>query len=142
MKIIFDYNRTIFNPDRQELYSGVFELLDNLSNKHELFLISKKEFGRKEFLDSSGISGFFKKIVFIEDKSSETFKEIVGDKNDVIVIGDRVRGEISIGNNLNYITVWIKQGKFSSEEPTSEEQKPKHVINDISELKEILKQYE
>ena len=30
--------------------------------------------------------------------------------NDVIVIGDRVRGEISIGNELNYTTVWIKQG--------------------------------
>lgn len=142
MKIIFDYNRTIFNPDTQELYSGAFELLSDLSNNHELFLISQNEPGRKEKLESFGISKFFKKIVFTDNKSPEVFQEIVDFEKNVIVVGDRVHGEITIGNKLNYITVWIMQGKFSNDYPVNIEQKPKHAIFEISELKEILKRYE
>ncbi len=142
MKIIFDYNRTIFNPEKQELYSGVLELLNTLSQKHDLFLISKKEEGRQETLNSLGIINLFKKVVFTEKKSAELFKEITNNMNDVIVIGDRVRGEISIGNELNYTTVWIKQGKFSEEKPLNDSQQPKHIINDIRELEKIIKQYE
>jgi len=142
MKIIFDYNRTIFDPEQQELYSGVFELITYLSVKHELFLISKNESGRKEKLDSFCISKFFNKIVFTDNKSIKIFKEIVGEENNVIVVGDRVAGEITIGNKLNLITVWLKQGKFSNEYPVSDEQKPKHIIYEISELKEIIKNYE
>lgn len=142
MKIIFDYNRTIFNPEKQELYSGVLELINTLSQKHDLFLISKKEEGRQEMFDSLGINTFFKKIVFTENKSVELFKEITNNMSDTVVVGDRVRGEISIGNELNYTTVWVKQSKFSNEQPLNERQQAKHTINDIRELEEIIKQYE
>src|SRR3989344_3214997 len=101
MKIIFDYNRTIFDPDKQELYSGVFELISELSNKHELFLVSKDEPGRNAVLDSFNISNFFQKIVFTSDKSAQVFKEIIGDKDIAMVVGDRIRKEISMGNELN-----------------------------------------
>ena len=142
MKIIFDYNRTIFNPDTQELYSSVFELLSDLSGKYDLFLISKNEAGRNEILEKFGIDKFFKRIVFTDNKSVETFKEIIGVDKNAIVVGDRVQGEIAIGNELNLITVWVKQGKFSNVIPVSKIQKPKYTINNISELKEIIKQYE
>lgn len=142
MKIIFDYNRTIFDPEQQELYSGVLELITYLSDKHELFLVSKNEAGRKEKLDSLGISSFFEKIIFTNNKTTQLFSEIVNGENNVIVVGDRILGEITIGNKLNLITVWLKQGKFSNEHPVSDEQKPKHIIYDISELKEIIKNYE
>jgi ribonucleotide monophosphatase NagD (HAD superfamily) len=142
MKIIFDYNRTIFNPDTQELYSDVFELLDGLSDKHDLFLISKKEAGRNEILEKFGINKFFKKIIFTDNKSVETFQEIIGTDKSAIVVGDRVQGEITIGNELGLITVLVKQGKFSSVVPINEIQKPKYTINNISELKETIKQYE
>jgi len=142
MKIIFDYNRTIFDPDTQELYSGAFELISVLSEKHELFLVSANEPGRKERLIKLGITDFFKKVVFTNDKSPELFREIIGEEKNVIVVGDRIWGEISAGNQLGYITVWIKQGKFSMEMPITKKQRPKHVINNISELKEIIDQYE
>ncbi len=142
MKIIFDYNRTIFNPDKQELYSGVFELLNDLSKKQELFLISKNEAGRNEILEKFRINKFFKRIIFTDNKSVKTFQEIIGTDKNAIVVGDRVQGEITIGNQLNLVTVWIKQGKFSGVVPINEIQKPKYTISNISELKEIIKQYE
>jgi FMN phosphatase YigB (HAD superfamily) len=138
VKIIFDYNRTIFNPDKNEFYPGVFELISDLYNKHELFLISKVEPNRKEVLDNFGISNFFKRIIFTDNKSAEIFKEITGVDNNVVVVGDRVRGEITIGNQLGYITVWIKQGKFSEEKPINKEQEPKYTIQNIIELKTII----
>jgi len=40
MKILFDYNRTLFNPDTNSVYPDVFLVLKTLSLKHELFLIT------------------------------------------------------------------------------------------------------
>ncbi|OGI67100.1 hypothetical protein A2823_02375 [Candidatus Nomurabacteria bacterium RIFCSPHIGHO2_01_FULL_41_91] len=141
MKIIFDYNRTIYDPEKQELYPGVLVLINGLSNKHELFLVSKNEPGRRDVLDNLGISSFFKKVIFTDNKSPELFKEIADNENNVMVVGDRIRGEISIGNELSYITVWLKRGKFSLEEPINEKQNPRHTITDITEVENILKQY-
>lgn len=142
MKIIFDYNRTIFDPEAGELYPGVFDLIDELNLKHDLYLVSKAEAGRKEVLSNLGIDKFFKKVVFTDNKSKGTFEEIIESEKRVIVVGDRVRGEITIGNKLNCITVWVRQGKFSEEYPESEIEIPKHTINNIEELREIIKNYD
>lgn len=142
MKIIFDYNRTIFNPDVQSLYPGVVDLLSFLSLNHDLYLISKNEPGREDKLNSLNIKNFFKEIMFVEEKTIEIFKTITKTHEKVLIVGDRVQGEITIGNKLNFITVWFKQGKFSKEEPINDEQKPEYIINDIIELKEIIKKYE
>jgi len=142
MKIIFDYNRTIFDPEKQELYSGVLELINELAQKHELFLVSANEPERKNALENFGISRFFKKIVFTDNKSVEIFQEMVGTDSEVLVVGDRIRGEIVTGNKLNFITVWVKQGRFSFEGPMGVGQKPKYTISNIVELREIVKKYE
>jgi hypothetical protein len=55
MKIIFDYNRTIFDPDTDNLYFGVLDLLQKLSQKYELFLISRNEPTRKGRLEKLNI---------------------------------------------------------------------------------------
>jgi phosphoglycolate phosphatase-like HAD superfamily hydrolase len=90
MKIIFDYNRTLYNPETNSLYFGVIKLLQDLSKNHELFLISKNEPGREDGLEKQGIKKYFKKISFVEEKTTDLFKELVqGDKNS-FVIGDRV----------------------------------------------------
>ena len=143
MQIIFDYNRTIFNPETQELYPGVFELLNYLYNRHDLFLISHIEKGREDVISGFGIEKFFKKIIFAESKSIQIFSEIIKTKTkQTIIVGDRIRGEIAIGNELRCITVWLKQGKFKEEGPRNKREKPTYTINDISELKEITGKYE
>jgi len=142
MKIIFDYNRTIFNPEADSLYQGVVKLLQDLSKKNELFLISRNEPGRKNKLKKLGIEQYFENITFVEEKTIELFKELAqGDKN-ILVIGDRVKEEICIGNQLNFITIWVQQGKFANELPTKSEEKPSFTVKNIEEIKNIVSQYE
>jgi putative hydrolase of the HAD superfamily len=142
MKIIFDYNRTIFNPDVQALYKGVFDLLSKLSTKHDLYLVSRNEPGRGNTLNELGIDIFFKETLFTDNKDIQIFKKLVGESSDVVVVGDRIKGEILIGNKLNYITVWVKQGKFRLEKPEQEIENPNYIIENISEIGEIIKLYE
>ncbi len=142
MKIIFDYNRTIFNPETGTLYSGVLEMIKILSLNHDLFLVSKNETNREDFFKKLGIFEYFKKVIFVEEKNEDIFKNLVGENLDVIVVGDRIKGEIFIGNQLGYTTVWIKQGRFANDLPKNKEEIPNHLITDIKELMEIIKIYE
>ena len=142
MKIIFDYNRTIFDPERNELYSGVFEMLKRLANKHELFLISRNEPSRKDRFEKLGIKDYFKKIRFVDEKNIETFKDLIGDSKKVFVVGDSIKDEIRTGNELGLITVRFKNGKFASEIPASPEEEPMFTISEITELEKIILNYE
>lgn len=142
MKIIFDYNRTIFDPEKNNLYSGVFEMLKRLAGKHELFLISRKELSRKDRFEKLGIKKYFQKIRFVDEKNIETFKALIGDSKKVLVIGDSIRDEIKIGNRLGLITVRLKKGRFANEMPASPEEKPMFNISKITELEKIILNYE
>ena len=143
MIIIFDYNRTIFNPEVDSLYEGVSDILRELSINHKLMLVSKKEDGRDLKFRSLGIGDYFTKIDFVKEKNMEVFSNLIENtKEKVLVVGDRIRGEISIGNQLNFTTVWVKQGKFSNEVFQNDYEIPDHSIDDIRQLLEIVKIYE
>jgi FMN phosphatase YigB (HAD superfamily) len=142
MKIIFDYNRTLFNPDTDSLYQGVVPLLESLSADHMIFLVSKKVAGRNDRLDTLNIKQYFQNIVFVDQKTKEVFQDIVGDETEVIVVGDRVQEEISIGNQLGFTTIWVRQGKFSTELPAESGMQPTHSIKTIDELSTIIPLYE
>lgn len=142
MKIIFDYNRTIYNPETGALYDGVLDLLADLSSRHVLFLVSKLEPVRLGMIQELGIKDFFREVHFVEQKTPELFLKLADGDSDVLVVGDRVRAEIMIGNMLGFNTVWTAQGLFGNEGPISDIELPKHKIDNILDLKEIIKIYE
>jgi FMN phosphatase YigB (HAD superfamily) len=142
MKIIFDYNRTIFDPDTDNLYFGVLDLLQKLSQKYELFLISRNEPTRKGRLEKLNIKNYFQKILFVEEKSKQIFQEIAGDTKNVIVIGDSIGDEIKIGNQLGFTTIRLKKGKFATQIPQNKNELAKFEITEISELENIILTYE
>ena len=142
MKIIFDYNRTIFNPDTSTLYDGVLGVLQKLSINNELFLISKNEPNRKNTIKKLNINNYFKKIILVEEKTTDIFYGLTDGDKEVFVIGDRIKGEISIGNLLGFKTIWIKQGKFLNDTYKNKYEKPDYIIYDIRQLLEIFKKYE
>lgn len=142
MKIIFDYNRTIFNPDTNNLYDGALEVLQNLSITHELFLVSKNEYNRENMMKTLGINDYFKKIVLVDNKTVDIFTELVGEDKNVLIVGDRIKGEIYLGNLLGFNTVWVKQGKFSNDIYANEKEKPNYIINELRELLKIIEKYE
>lgn len=142
MKIIFDYNRTLYNPENKSLYKDSADLLEKLSKQHDLFLISKKEQGREQKIEALGIKDFFKKIVFVKTKTTTIFRELCLDDTNCLVVGDRVRSEIVVGNRCGLITVWLKQGVFSKEIPKTLEEEPKHEISNLKELENIIAIYD
>jgi len=138
MKIIFDYNRTIYDPEKLELYDGVYDLLNRLSQEHKLYLVSKNEPGRGNIITELGIGDFFNEIIFVDNKTTTDFQKLVGADTNVVVVGDRVKGEIKIGNMLGYKTVWVRQGKFKHELPEEETEEPDVVIHNITDLFNVL----
>lgn len=138
--VLFDFNRTIFNPDTNELYPYAREILSLLYQKYDLYLVSKIELDRLEKLKKLGINNFFAETYFIKKKTEELFEEILGgyDKKKSYVVGDLVENEISIGIKIKTNTIWLRQGKFKDIKlPISHEQ-PTHTIQDIREIENII----
>jgi FMN phosphatase YigB (HAD superfamily) len=138
MNIIFDYNRTLFNPDSNALYDGVVELLRNLSVQNRLFLVSKNEPGRRQHISELGIASYFARIAFVEQKSCQLFTDLVGDSTDVVVVGDRVKDEIGIGGALGFVTIWVQQGKFADEVPSSAAEQPTFITTSVTGVQNII----
>lgn len=140
MQIIFDYNRTLFNPETGKLYTGIFMMLKKLAKKHKLFLITMNEPERKNTIKELGIDQYFRQILFVEQKTEEVFKNMVAQNETVIVIGDRLQGEIQIGVQLGFITIHIQHD--TSMPTPSLKMQPTHTANSAKKIIEIISIYE
>jgi FMN phosphatase YigB (HAD superfamily) len=140
-RIILDYNRTVFDPDTNALYPGTSEALSMLASNFDLFLVSTNKPERMQAIKDLGIEGFFKRIYFVDEKSDALFEEIAGTQNSItiIVVGDSIRNEITIGNRLGYVTVRFKRGKFADEIPQNKDEHPDFEITALWELIAIFK---
>lgn len=146
--IIFDFNRTIYDPRVGGPSKGAIELLESLYEHYELCLvsclisgISKEE--RCEQIASLGLNKYFKFIQVIQgEKTIDDFREclrIMGlEPQEVLVVGDRLTSEICLGNQLGMATVWYKSGKFSTLKPENELQEPDHILTSLDEVKQYL----
>lgn len=141
MKIIFDYNRTIYDPETKALYPGVLELLRKLAEKHHLYLVTRAEFGREYQLDAFGLKPLFQKVMMIGTKTPEAFRTLVSNHPEVMVVGDRIREEIRIGRELRYKTVWLQQGFFKKEIPRNTRETPDHIVRNVPQLTKLLLTY-
>jgi len=139
--VIFDYNRTIFDPLNGSLIPGAKELLDYLTEKEiKLTLLSKSyQPGREQQIRDLGISGYFKEIIVTyEDKQPSHFYRllrVMGLKpEEICVIGDRIKSEIVIANQLGMKTIWLKQGQFKDELPEDRKEVPDTIITSLEEI--------
>jgi len=139
--IIFDFNRTIYDPDSKALCSGALECMQNLSGKYSLYLVAKGGIERKELIESLGIKQYFKIVSVQPEKNVEQFiacKEDLPPDTTWCVVGDRVKKEIRYGNECGMKTVWYRSGKFAEEEPSEEIEQPDVTIDDLSDLEKII----
>lgn len=139
--IIFDFNRTVFDPEQNILINGALDTLEYLrQNSYRLFLLSRKEKGRKDMIYNTGIAGYFECIKITEAKCLNDFYKlkIFAPEEDWYVVGDRVRDEIRLGNQAGMTTIWFQSGVYASELPTSIEEIPKHIIYSLNEIIKII----
>ncbi|MCL5432656.1 MAG: HAD hydrolase-like protein [Patescibacteria group bacterium] len=140
--VIFDWKRTLYDPDSKTLINGVFDILEFLRGKKiKLVLIGK---GGKEMFNEVKrlkVEKYFLEIIFNEGPKDETlYKKFVSPRSpgSTIFVGDRIRSELAIGNKLGAVTVWFKNGKFSKEGPLDKSQIPTHTIKSLSEVKSLM----
>ena len=140
--VIIDFNRTLYDPDKDKLIDGAKELIELLKSRNIILgLISTREFGRCEKIDT--ISSFFSFIRLVREKSTDDLEDFLENFNlyprDVFVIGDRIKKEITLGNKLGMRTFWLCSGKFSEETPSFKEERPNKTFYSLRDITMFLK---
>ena len=140
--IIFDWKRTLYDPESKTLIQDSLQLLKFLKQKKiNIILIGKGGSEMNQEVERLKIRKYFTTIIFQEGQKDENlFSPFISKMNPklTIIIGDRVRSELEIGNELRTITIWVKQGKFSVEKPLNKNQKPTYTVDSLITLKKLL----
>lgn len=138
--IIFDWKRTLYDPDKKELIPGAKKLLTFLKPKEiPLILIGK---GKEEMLfelERLKIKDFFTKVIFEKEKNIDLYLPFIDKINpqNTILIGDRARTEIETGIKLGTTTIWLRRGKYKDEKPFSQ---PSITVTTLHKLIDALKE--
>lgn len=102
--IIFDFYKTLFNPETGELFDGIKEILTYRCARIPLILITYGGKQRKKQIKKVNIEKYFEKIIFCTKKNQETYRKILADYNaspdESIIVGDNEKEEIKIGKKL------------------------------------------
>lgn len=139
--VIFDFNRTLYDPETGSFIKGAIASLDALKKDGMLlFLIGKGSNERANLINELGLHRYFDEIIVKEEKDLADFQYLKKKYSgaDFYVFGDRVKKEIRFGNECGFKTIWFKNGKFAGELPASEDEKPWKTISDFSELSEAI----
>lgn len=141
---IFDWKRTLYDPDTHVLIDGAIELLNYLHQVSgtRLILVGKGSDDMHKEVVRLGVNDYFTDIKFQEgDKDTALFADFVDkfEPRKTIFIGDRTRSELAAGNSLGAVTIWVRQGKFSDELPESPVYVPTHTVSSIGDVLAVIK---
>lgn len=140
--IIFDFNRTLYDPESNKLLPNCKRVLIALKErKYHLYLLAMATPSRNKKIETLGLNTFFEEIILTDDKNKKMFNKFISLKKitqNSFVVGDRVKKEIALGNHFGLQTIWLKRGKFSSQLPANLLEKPKYTVTELKELLEIL----
>ena len=139
--VIFDFNRTLYNPEAGAFTEGAIDTLDKLKAKGILlFLIGKGTNERTSLINELGLHRYFDEIIVKEEKELADFKYLQKKhpKAEFYVFGDRVKKEIKYGNACGFKTIWFKNGKFATELPEGPDETPWETVQDFSDIEAYL----
>lgn len=137
--IIFDFNRTLLDPDSATLYPGVSSMLQALRKRgYVLHLVSRLEPTRTQTLQKLGITDYFSRIALVEDKDEVIHQLVNAAEGETYVVGDRLHDEIRSGNRAGARTIHVKQGTFSYLEPEGEHDRAWQTVENISQAFDLL----
>lgn len=139
--VIFDFNRTLYDPEKENLMEGARRLLNSLKKRGiKMALLSVTSSGEREQLIASlDLHSYFEEtLVLTGTKKPGHFMELSQklqlEPEKCLVIGDRIKQEIHSANQAGMKTCWLQRGKFKKEKPDNQEEKPDHTINNLHEV--------
>ncbi len=143
--VIFDYGYTLYDREELGLYPEAVQVLaDLISQQYRLILVSRAESIelRREEIRNFGLDELFEIIDIVPSESEKEFEWIFEELDlrpeEVMVVGDRVKSEIAVGNSLGCMTVWVPRGPFALELPKTKEEKPDFQVKDLTGVLQIL----
>ncbi len=141
--IIFDFNRTLYDPEHRVLMKEAREILRELiGREYQLHLLSTAEPSREALVRELDLEHYFESVT-ITDAKEKAFAAVLAKLQDFnregsFVVGDQVKREICYGNRAGIQTVWLRAGKFAKDTPRSKEETPTHVIATLDALLKII----
>lgn len=139
--VIFDFNRTLFDPTVYALYHGVKPMLEELAAERRLFLYSRKAWDRSNLLATLGIDTYFEATYFVERKTKENLADILEAHalvpKSTVIVGDMLEDEICVGAELGLTTVWFRQSMFAADPKATPVCVPHHTVTSIDELRAL-----
>ena len=145
---IFDYGRTLFDRERDIFFEDAREVLEHLSNKYRLAIVSFSRpcdvQERKHALVEHGICDLFEEIVFCDtpEGKDDAYLRIsrITDIpiNEIAIVDDYVIRGIAWGNRNGATTYWFKNGKFSNQMPNSATGIPSYTICELRTILETI----
>ena len=145
--VIFDWGRTLFNPETSKLFPDTVEVLECLSQKYTLAIVALATAGeekiqeRLQFIKENDLERYFASILFdVSDKDSlyvKTLKDLNITSEETVIIDDRVLRGVDWGNKNGATTVWFQNGKFANELPNNNTGEPDYIVHSLLEIKDI-----
>jgi FMN phosphatase YigB (HAD superfamily) len=140
--VIFDLNRTLYDPFTDSLYPGARTMLEDLATTHRLFLYSKRAGDRGALVARLGIAPHFEYCHYVERKTKEDFTALLQAHAvapaECIVVGDLVESELRVAGECGVASVWARHGICPVELP-EEAHMPTYTADSIEELHQLLK---
>ncbi len=140
--IIFDFNRTLYDPDHRALLPGATQLLQFAKEKaYKLILVGQAADSREQLIADLGLTGYMEEIILVDAKTAKLFNDIadryLADKPSSFVVGDRAQREITLGHKTGWRTIWLQAGKFADEHPAANHL-PTHTVTALNQIQSFL----
>ena len=129
------------------LYCDTEECLKKLSKKYKIGVIANQSLGTEKRLENFGILKYIDLVIASAEegvaKPDKRIFEIALERSNcapanAVMIGDRIDNDIVPAKMLGMKTIWIKQGFGKYWKITSESEKADHVVNNLTEICNIL----
>lgn len=143
--VIFDFNRTLYDPDLQQLFPAALPLLEYCKQRGlRMALLTKAEEGnaRQTLIAELGITLFFDRIKIVSQKEEALFKDLLADwgitASQCWVVSDRLRTDLRIAKRIDCRTIWVRQGKFVAEGPETAQDEPEITVTALQEVRNFI----
>ena len=113
--LILDFNRTLFDPAKKQLFPGAIASLEALTKQNiPLVLLTTESPERVKQITALGLSVYFKTTLFVPEKTIDHVRWLLQTNglqpSDAVMIGDDPAGELHIGKKLGIPTIAVGTG--------------------------------
>lgn len=134
--------------NRLHPYPGLRKVLSKLAQQYTLILITiGKKSRQREKINLLRLKPYFRKIYIVRPQLSaskrRTFQEALKHfhlhPHEVVSVGNRLDGELKVSKKLGMITVQMLQGKYKTQKPMDQWERPDYRLRSIARLPGVIR---